>query len=81
MLVVGREFQLTDMLYFDSLPSVSGSHLVAGVTEYEEGNQDECREQYGHDRKPLFVGHIVAGFLDPLFNFPLRPVPHLFIKG
>jgi hypothetical protein len=67
------------MLYFDSLPSMSGSHLVAGVTEYEEGNQDEGREQYGHYREALFVGHIVAGFLDPLFDFPLGVVPHLII--
>lgn len=61
------------------LISVVCAHLVAGVTEYEEGYQDEGREQYGHYREALFVGHIVAGFLDPLFDFPLGPVPHLII--
>ena len=79
MIVVGREFQLTDMLYFDSLPSVSGSHLVAGVTEYEEGNQDESREKYGHYRQALFVGHIVADFTDSGCKSPFRAVPHLII--
>lgn len=79
MIVVGREFQLTDMLYFYSLPSVSGSHLVAGMTEYEEGYQDESREQHGHHRQTLFVGHIVADLFQPLSDFPLGAVPHLII--
>ena len=67
------------MLYLDSLPSVAGSHLVAGVTEYEEGNQDESREQHGDDRQALFVGNIVADPTDFGGQSPLRAVPHLII--
>ena len=29
------------MLYLDRLPSVAGTHLVAGVSEHEEGSEDE----------------------------------------
>nr|WP_289753939.1 hypothetical protein [uncultured Duncaniella sp.] len=67
------------MLDFDSLPGVSGSHLVTGMTEYKEGNQDECREQHGHYRKALFVGHIVADLSDFGGQSPLGAVPHLII--
>lgn len=68
-----------DMLYLDSLAGVSGSHLVAGVTEYEEGYEDKRREKHGYNRKALTVGHLVAGFLYPLTDFTLGPVPHLII--
>ena len=61
------------------LISVVCSHLVTGVTEYEEGNQDESREKYGHYRQTLFVGHIVADLFQPLSDFPLGAVPHLII--
>jgi hypothetical protein len=67
------------MLYLDSLPSVAGTHLVTGVTEYEKGNQDERREQHGHYRKALFVGHIVADLADFGGQSPLGVVPHLII--
>ena len=67
------------MLDFDRLPGVSGSHLVAGMTEYEEGYQDESREKHGHYRQALFVGHIVADLTDFGGQFPLGPVPHLII--
>lgn len=70
---------MTDMLYLDSLPSVTGTHLIAGMTEDEEGNQDESREQHGHYRQALFVGHIVADLFQPLSDFPFRAVPHLII--
>lgn len=55
------------------------SHLVAGMTEYEEGNQDESREKHGHYRKALFVGHIVADLSDFGGQSPLGVVPHLII--
>nr|WP_289189249.1 hypothetical protein [Xylanibacter rodentium] len=55
------------------------SHLVAGVTEDEEGNQYECREKPGHDHKALFMGHIVTDFADSGGKSPLRSVPHLII--
>ena len=55
------------------------SHLVAGVTEYEKGNQYECREKYGHDHKALFMGHIVTDFADSGGKSPFRAVPHLII--
>ena len=55
------------------------SHLVAGVTEDEEGNQDESREQHGHYREALLVRHIVTGLFHPFFDFPFRTVPHLII--
>ena len=67
------------MLYLDSLAGVSGSHLVAGVTEYEEGYEDKRREKQGYNRKTLTVGHLVAGFLYPLTDSSLWPVPHLII--
>lgn len=55
------------------------SHLVAGVTEDEEGNQYECREKYGHDHKALFLGHIVTDLMDSGCKLPFRAVPHLII--
>lgn len=55
------------------------SHLVAGVTEYEEGNQDESREKHGHYREALLVGHLVADLFQSLSDFPFRAVPHLII--
>lgn len=61
------------------LPGVAGSHLVTGMTEYEEGNQDESREQRGHYRKALLVGHIVADLADFGGQSPLGVVPHLII--
>nr|WP_289393417.1 hypothetical protein [uncultured Duncaniella sp.] len=67
------------MLYLDSLTSVAGSHLVTGVTENEEGDQDESREKHGHYRKALFVGHIVADLFQPLSDFTFWAVPHLII--
>ena len=67
------------MLYLDSLAGVSGSHFVAGVTEYEEGYEDKSRQKHGYNRKALAVGHLVAGFLYALTDFPLWPVPHLII--
>ena len=69
------------MLDLDSLPGMAGTHLVAGVTEYEEGNQDESREQHGHYREALFVGHIVADLTDFGGQSPLGAVPHLIIEG
>lgn len=67
------------MLYLDSLACVSGSNFVAGVTEYEEGYEDKRREKHGYNRKALSVGHLVAGSLYPLTDFPFWPVPHLII--
>lgn len=67
------------MLDLNRLPGVSGSHLVASVTEYEEGNQDESREQHGHYCQALFVGHIVADLSDFGGQSPLGAVPHLII--
>lgn len=67
------------MLYLDSLPGMAGTHLIASVTEYEEGYQDESREKHGHYRQALFVGHIVADLFQPLSDFPFRDVPHLII--
>ena len=74
-----REIQLSDMLYLDSLPSMAGAHLVTGVTEHEEGDEDERREKYGNYREALFMGHIFTGFFHPFFDFPFRAVPHLII--
>lgn len=67
------------MLYLDSLPGVAGSHLVAGMTENEEGNQDKSREKHGHYHEALFVGHIVADLSDFGGQSPFRTVPHLII--
>lgn len=69
------------MLYLDRLPCVSGTHLVAGMSEHEERDKYERREKNGHDRQALLVGHIVTGFLHPFPDFPLGPVPHLIIEG
>lgn len=55
------------------------THLVAGVTEYEEGNQYECREKHGHDHQALFMGYIVTDLADSGYKSPLRPVPHLIM--
>lgn len=74
-----REFQLSDMLYLDCLPCMAGAHLVAGIPEHKEGDEDERREKHGNDREALFVGHIVTGFFHPFFDFPFRSVPHLII--
>ncbi len=67
------------MLYLDRLPSMTGAHLVAGVPEHEEGNEDESREKHGNYRKTLFMGNILTGFFHPFFDFPFRAVPHLII--
>jgi len=70
---------MTDMLYLDRLPGMTGPHLVTGMTEDEEGNQDESREQHGHYRQALFVGHIVAEPTDFGGQSPFGAVPHLII--
>ena len=67
------------MLYLDSLPSMAGTHLVASVTEHEEGDEDERREKYDNYREALLVRHIVTGLFHPFFDFPFRTVPHLII--
>ena len=67
------------MLYLDSLPSMAGAHLVAGMTEHEEGNEDERREKNGNYSKALFMGHIVTDLTDFGGQSPLRTVPHLII--
>ena len=67
------------MLYLDILPSMTGAHLVAGVPEHEEGDEDERREKNGNDREALFMGHIFTGFFHPFFDFSFRAVPHLII--
>lgn len=74
-----REFQLSDMLYLYFLPSMTGAHFVAGVTEYEESDKNERRKKYDNQCEALFMGHIVTGFFYPFFDFPFRAVPHLII--
>lgn len=67
------------MLYLDCLSSMAGAHLVASMTEHEEGDEDERREKYGNYREALFVWHIVADLTDFGGQSPFRAVPHLII--
>lgn len=67
------------MLYLDSLPCMAGTHLVAGVTEHEEGDEDERREKHCNDCQALFMGHIVADLTDFGGQSSFRSVPHLII--
>ena len=67
------------MLYLDSLPSMAGAHLVAGVPEHEESDEDERREKYSYNRQALFMGHIVADLTDFGGQSSFRAVPHLII--
>ena len=70
---------MSDMLYLDSLPSMTGAHLVAGVPEHEESDEDESREKHGYNRQALFVGHIVTDLSDFSGESSFRAVPHLII--
>lgn len=69
------------MLYLHILPSMAGAHLVAGVPEHEEGDEDERREKHGNDCEALLVGHLVADLTDFGGQFPLGPCHTLLYKG
>ena len=69
------------MLYLHILPSMAGAHLVAGVPEHEEGDEDERREKHGNNCEALFMGISSQAFFTRSLIFPFGPCHTLLYKG